>query len=679
MIMKKKLQFSFFLVLTVFFSTKAQVGVGTASPHASSALHVEDANRGVVIPRVSLVNISNGTTPVNAPLTSLLVYNTNAAVVGGNGVGFYFWNGSIWEKINSGNTPDHDWYEVGTTTAPNSIADNIFTTNNVGINVPNPGTYQLLVGDDDLPAIHLGANEFNIAESGRFVFGESVSTYINAGNYCGFEFRNDGVLNSLFLTGACTAPNTIATFERTGNVGIATNDPSELLEIGGTNAELFMNSNSSNTVRFNGNGLATPSFTTRSLGTKLVLNPTLNTTNSDFALGVDSNSLWNSIPQAISTYSHRWYSGITEQMRFRGDGRLGIGTIAPTATRLQAYDPAVTTSRIAIFRNGNVDGTEVQVGSVEYLHDYSSTTDFNDGVNSVGLTINFNATSGYDLQLVNNSAAKPTSGSWTIVSDKRLKEDVNPFTDGLNVLKNINPVYFKYNGKAKTPSNEYGIGVLAQDVKEIAPYMVGEFEYLPDENDKASIEHYLSYNPDALHYITVNAIKELDEEITKLKSLTTNLSDFGSKRLDSHYTEILFNDSFAEFLDDSSLPIVTITPLNTNVSVSIVEVTNKGFKIKIENGASFENLQVNWIAMTKAKQDKVNKLVSNASDRLEMIQKVKLPKTRLKERIQREQDELVKFKDELRSAEQKEKLEQLNLSSQASKQSTLTKIKDDDE
>ena len=127
---------------------------------------------------------------------------------------------------------------------------------------------------------------------------------------------------------------------------------------------------------------------------------------------------------------------------------------------MHCYDPAITTTRIAIFRNGTADGTEIQTASVEYLHDYTSTTDFNDGVNTIGLTINFAAASAYDLQLANNLAAKPTSNAWTVVSDERLKEDIHPFKDGLEVLEQIKPMYWKYNGKAHTPANEYGLSLI---------------------------------------------------------------------------------------------------------------------------------------------------------------------------------------------------------------------------
>lgn len=665
-------------VLLLFFgiSIFAQVGIGTTTPDSSSELHIESTNRGLLIPRVALVNVTNGLTPINTPATSLLVYNTNAAVTGGTGLGYYFWNGTLWEKLASGSVNDHDWYEVGSTISPNDINDNIYTTNNVGINVSNPGAYQLLVGDDALPALQLGAYTLNNTESGRLVFGEGVNTYVNPGTYCGIEFRYDGTLNSLFLEGACTTPLNIATFERTGDVGIATNNPTEQLEIGGTNSNLFMNSLTSNSLRFNTEGVAVPSFTTRSLGTKIVLYPQVSATSSDYAIGIAGSTFWHSIPQATNAFSYRWYNGVTEGMRFRGDGRLGIGIAAPTATRLQAYDPSMATSRVAIFRNGTVDGTEVQFGSVEYVHDYASTTDFNDGANSVGLTINYNATSGYDLQLAFNSAAKPTSGSWTIASDRRLKEDINPFNDGLTILKKINPVYFKYNGNANTPKDDYGIGVIAQEIKEIAPYMVGVSEYLPDEVNKSNIEEYLSYNPDALHYININAIKELDDKISSLESQLKNISDFGLDNLTEENTRINFSNDFVSNLSESQIPIITITPIQSNANLYIVSQDKNGFVVRKPEG--LKEVKINWIAMGKVnKSEPLIKENSNEYERNVMISKVKLPKTRMRERIKRENQELIEFKKQLNQAELDDLRENTPNDESKKEENKKTKLDDD--
>jgi hypothetical protein len=42
---------------------------------------------------------------------------------------------------------------------------------------------------------------------------------------------------------------------------------------------------------------------------------------------------------------------------------------------------------------------------------------------------------------VNGNASKVGGGSWATFSDKRLKKDINPFTDGLNILMEVNPVF----------------------------------------------------------------------------------------------------------------------------------------------------------------------------------------------------------------------------------------------
>lgn len=81
------------------------VGINTSGSNAdaSSMLDVSATDKGILIPRVALTNVTNSATPVNSPAAGLLVYNTNAAVTGGSGVGFYFWSGSVWTKMATGN------------------------------------------------------------------------------------------------------------------------------------------------------------------------------------------------------------------------------------------------------------------------------------------------------------------------------------------------------------------------------------------------------------------------------------------------------------------------------------------------------------------------------------------------------------------------------------------------
>jgi hypothetical protein len=113
---------------------RAQVGVNTTNPHASSILDISATNKGVLVPRVSLANVTttmlDGT---NTAATGLLIWNTNAATVGGNGIGFYFFNGTQWMPITQTSTADHDIYEVGSTNPPNAITDNKYTQGSLNI------------------------------------------------------------------------------------------------------------------------------------------------------------------------------------------------------------------------------------------------------------------------------------------------------------------------------------------------------------------------------------------------------------------------------------------------------------------------------------------------------------------------------------------------------------------
>lgn len=126
-----------------------------------------------------------------------------------------------------------------------------------------------------------------------------------------------------------------------------------------------------------------------------------------------------------------------------------------------------------------------------------------------------------------DAAVKNDGPDWAAPSDIRLKEDIVPFTDGLSQILRINPVKFKYK-KEWDPSQGEQIGVIAQDMKAIAPYTVKEVElqYEDDEIEENKIEDmetYLSYNHSAINFVVINAIKEQQEIINNLKKTIERL------------------------------------------------------------------------------------------------------------------------------------------------------------
>lgn len=121
----------------------------------------------------------------------------------------------------------------------------------------------------------------------------------------------------------------------------------------------------------------------------------------------------------------------------------------------------------------------------------------------------------YQLELSQNSAGKPTSNVWTTTSDARLKTNVHPYQDGLKELMKINPVWFTYTGEANMPK-ETGVGVIAQDLQIIAPYMIKEWIY--KSNADAPGTSYLGVDNGPMTYMLINAVKEQQQQIEELEN-----------------------------------------------------------------------------------------------------------------------------------------------------------------
>lgn len=120
-----------------------------ANPNPSAMLDVSATDKGVLIPRVNLLSNTDVTTIAN-PATSLLVYNSNATLTGG--LGYYYWNGNVWIKLNDGNTTNSSnlWAMNG---------DHISNTNagHVGIGMNSPAS-PLQVNGTDTTSLVLSSN-----------------------------------------------------------------------------------------------------------------------------------------------------------------------------------------------------------------------------------------------------------------------------------------------------------------------------------------------------------------------------------------------------------------------------------------------------------------------------------------------------------------------------------------
>ena len=126
------------------------------------------------------------------------------------------------------------------------------------------------------------------------------------------------------------------------------------------------------------------------------------------------------------------------------------------------------------------------------------------------------ATANPDQRLsVNGNASKAGGGSWATFSDKRVKHDIKPFNDGLEVLMKLNPVTFKYNEKSGyTDVNKSFVGFIAQDIETVAPYMVNLYD---DSSGPSGLSDKRQFDESALNKILVNAVQEQQVQIEQLK------------------------------------------------------------------------------------------------------------------------------------------------------------------
>lgn len=106
------------------------------------------------------------------------------------------------------------------------------------------------------------------------------------------------------------------------------NTPSGTLNLDG---DLVLSSSTKNTIAYKAVGTGAPSVTTRSAGTKLVLYPSISGSTVDFAIGIQNEGIWNSVPSSSDGFL--WYGSATEIARLDGDGVLNLhGTVASTSS-----------------------------------------------------------------------------------------------------------------------------------------------------------------------------------------------------------------------------------------------------------------------------------------------------------------------------------------------------------
>jgi hypothetical protein len=114
------------------------------------------------------------------------------------------------------------------------------------------------------------------------------------------------------------------------NQNVRTTDDVTFNDLTLNGGDLFLSNGTSNRIIYNQSGVAQPSFTNRSAGTKIVLYPNIGASSVDYAVGIENGTLWSSVPTTSDRFL--WYGGVSTAMQLQGSGNL---TLAGNLSALQ--------------------------------------------------------------------------------------------------------------------------------------------------------------------------------------------------------------------------------------------------------------------------------------------------------------------------------------------------------
>ena len=159
-------------------------------------------------------------------------------------------------------------------------------------------------------------------------------------------------------------------------------------------------------INWAGSGVAAPQFTSSSVGTKFLLYPAVGASSSDYAIGIDSATIWNSVPLNDVNYFFKWYGGTTNIASLTGTGNF---TLAGT---LAVNNPTISTTSTGTAAVFNTNATTLNIGG--------AATTVSIGAATGTLTIN-NANTVITGNLTVNGTTNTINSTTITVDDKNIE------------------------------------------------------------------------------------------------------------------------------------------------------------------------------------------------------------------------------------------------------------------
>jgi hypothetical protein len=304
---------------TIIASQKIADGTITGSLFSSNVTVPGDfliTGNLFVLGTSAYTTIASTNTYVNDPL---IVLNNGFAGTNTYDEGFIFNRGSLQNRALIWSEFNQEFRLIGTTETGTAYG-NVAVSNYANIHVGNLiSDYNANVGALTSAGGITGVNA--ILSGDLAVNGGDITTAQSMGNVFNANATTISAFGAATTIGIGAGSGTLtlnnATITTPGQVIITR--AGSAADNGG---QIFLNGATSNRIDWAAVGTGAPAFTTRSDGTKLVLYPSLSGSVTDYALGIDTATLWTSIPEATDGFNFKWYGATTLAANLSGAGNF---------------------------------------------------------------------------------------------------------------------------------------------------------------------------------------------------------------------------------------------------------------------------------------------------------------------------------------------------------------------
>ena len=366
-------------------------------------------------------------------------------------------------------------------------------------------------------------------------------------------------------------------------------------------------------IQWTTSGVNSPTFTSSSVGTKLILYPAIASNQADYAIGIDSATIWNSVPVNSSDFYFKWYGGTTNVATLTGTGNFTLaGDLAVNGSDITTTGTGTATLFNTNATTLNIGGaaTTVSIGAATgtaTINNANVVITGNLTVNGTTTTVNSTTVTVDDINIELGSVASPTDitangGGITLkgATDKTLNwvsstaawtssEDFNLLTGKVYEINGTTVLSATTLGSGVTGSSLTSVGTIGTGVWN-GTAITGQYGGTGVNNSGKTITIGGNFTHTGAHTLGLTTTANTSVTLPTTGTLATlaGTETFTNKTLTSptFTTPVLGTPSSGTLTSCTGLPVATgISGLGTGVATALAVNTGSAGAVVLFNGA----------------------------------------------------------------------------------------------